>query len=329
MQSIYQDFLTPSEIVIDKNSNTMAKIILEPFERGFGYTIGNALRRILLSSMPGAAVTEVKIDNVLHEYSTLEGVQEDVIEVLMNLKTLPVVMHERDEATLILEKNKKGDITAKDITLDHDVEMPDPDHYIGTLTKDIPFKMELRITKGRGYVPAPVRKQAEDELVDSSEIGILRLDASYSPVKRVSYEVENTRVGNRTDLNKLILEVETNGAIDPEETIRRAATILQHQLEAFVELRDQTEVEEESKAPDLDPELMRPIDDLELTVRATNCLKAENIKYIGDLVQKAETDLLKTPNLGKKSLTEIKTVLESRGFSLGMVIENWPPKGEA
>lgn len=319
-----QDFLTPTNINVDKHDNTQAKVYLEPFERGFGHTIGNTLRRILLSSMTGSAITEAKIDDVLHEYSSIEGVQEDVIEILINLKNVAVKLHGRNEATLSLRKEQAGEITAGDIQLDHDVEIINPDQHIAYLTQDKPVNMTLKVTKGRGYVTAgSVGERPESE---DKAIGNLQIDASYSPIKRVGYQVENTRVGDRTDLDKLIIDLETNGTIEPEECIQQAATILQQQLQTFAAIEQKTPGSTEEQETEIDSELLRPIDDLELTVRATNCLKAENINYIGDLVQKTETDLLKTPNLGKKSLTEIKSVLASRGFSLGMKLENWPPK---
>jgi DNA-directed RNA polymerase subunit alpha len=320
MQSTATDFLKPRHVGVQALSATHAKVTLEPLERGFGYTLGNALRRILLSSMPGAAVTEVKIEGVLHEYSTIEGVQEDVIEILLNLKSLAIKMHGREETTLKLAKKGKGVVTAGDIQLEHDVEIVNPKHVIATLTKDVALNMELKITRGRGYVPVTARAQE-----GGRSIGVMQLDASYSPIRRVAYTVENARVEQRTDLDKLVLDIETNGAIDPEEAVRRAANILQEQISVFVELKMPETKAEERKQPEMDPLLLRPVDDLELTVRSANCLKAENIFYIGDLIQRSEFDLLKTPNLGKKSLTEIKDVLAQHGLSLGMKLENWPP----
>jgi DNA-directed RNA polymerase subunit alpha len=301
-------------------SPTHAKVTLEPLERGFGYTLGNALRRILLSSMPGAAVTEVKIEGVLHEYSTIEGVQEDVIEILLNLKSLALTLHGRQETELKLSKKGPGVATAADIQLEHDVEIVNPKHVIATLTKEATLNMELKVTRGRGYVPVAARPQEA-----TRTIGVMQLDASYSPIRRVSYAVENARVEQRTDLDKLVLDIETNGAIDPEEAVRRAANILQDQISVFVDLKTPETKAEEKRQPDMDPMLLRPVDDLELTVRSANCLKAENIFYIGDLIQRTEFELLKTPNLGKKSLTEIKDVLAQHGLSLGMKLEDWPP----
>ncbi|NLC08917.1 MAG: DNA-directed RNA polymerase subunit alpha [Gammaproteobacteria bacterium] len=322
MQISVNEFLTPRQIVVDSISPTRSKISLEPLERGFGHTLGNALRRILLSSMPGCAVVEVEIDGVEHEYSAIEGVQEDVIEILLNLKGLAVIMHGRDEVTLSLSKKGPGVVTAADIQLDHDVEIVNGDHVIANLAEKGALNMKLRIVRGRGYEPADTRFADDDE---SRSIGRLQLDASFSPVRRVAYVVENARVEQRTDLDKLVIELETNGTLDPEEAIRRCATIMQHQLAAFVDLQAEVEQVEEQPEDEVDPVLLRPVDDLELTVRSANCLKAESIYYIGDLIQRTEVELLKTPNLGKKSLTEIKDVLAQRGLSLGMRLDNWPP----
>ncbi|GMR17818.1 MAG: DNA-directed RNA polymerase subunit alpha [Gammaproteobacteria bacterium] len=314
------EFLKPRLVDVRTLSDTHAKITLEPLERGFGHTLGNALRRILLSSMPGCAITEVKIEGVLHEYSSIEGIQEDVIEILLNLKSVALRMHGRPEAVLKLSKQGIGPVTAGDITLDHDIEVVDPDQPICTLTKDGSIEMELKVIMGRGYQPVAVRKEEE-----SRSIGTMQIDASYSPVHRVSYTVDNARVEQRTDLDKLILDIETNGSIDPEEAVRRAANILQDQISIFVDLESPDTVVEEQAEPEMDPILLRPVDDLELTVRSANCLKAENIFYIGDLIQRTEFELLKTPNLGKKSLTEIKDILAQHSLSLGMKLENWPP----
>lgn len=322
MQGSVTEFLKPRLVDIEQISPTHAKVTLEPLERGFGHTLGNALRRILLSSMPGVAVTEVKIDGVQHEYSSKEGVQEDIIEILLNLKGLSVVMEGKDEAILTLKKSGAGPVKAGDITHDGDVQIVNPDHLICTLTGDTEIEMSIKVERGRGYVPASARQSADDE---ERPIGRLLVDASFSPVERIAYSVDSARVEQRTDLDKLVIDMETNGTLDPEEAIRRAATILAQQLEAFVELRDMSEPEEKEEKPEFDPILLRPVDDLELTVRSANCLKAEAIQYIGDLVQRTEVELLKTPNLGKKSLTEIKDVLASRGLSLGMRLENWPP----
>ena len=322
MQNSVNEFLTPRVIKVDEKSQTRALVTLEPLERGFGHTLGNALRRILLSSMPGCAVTEVEIDGVLHEYSAIEGVQEDVIEILLNLKGVALVMNGKDEAELTLTASGAGVVTAGDIQTDHDIEIRKPEHVICTVTGDQPLMIRVVAQRGRGYSPADSRADSDEE---TRSIGRLQLDASFSPIRRVSYVVDSARVEQRTDLDKLVIDLETNGTIDPEEAIRRAATILQQQLAVFVDLEGQTQAAAAEAADEVDPILLRPVDDLELTVRSANCLKAENIYYIGDLVQRTEVELLKTPNLGKKSLTEIKDVLASRGLSLGMRLENWPP----
>ncbi|MCO1334266.1 DNA-directed RNA polymerase subunit alpha [Microbulbifer sp. OS29] len=322
MQTAVNEFLTPRRIDVTEYNPNHAKVVLEPLERGFGHTLGNALRRILLSSMPGCAVIEVEIDGVEHEYSAIEGVQEDVIEILLNLKEIAVVMHGKDLAVLSLSKKGPGAVTAGDIQVDHDIEIVNPEHVIANITGDVELNLRLTIARGRGYQPADARRDEEEE---SRAIGRLQLDASYSPVRRVSYSVESARVEQRTDLDKLVLDLETNGTLDPEEAIRRAATILQQQLAVFVDLEGEKDAQPKAEEPEVDPVLLRPVDDLELTVRSANCLKAENIYYIGDLIQRTEVELLKTPNLGKKSLTEIKDVLASRGLSLGMRLENWPP----
>ena len=315
------DFLTPRHIDVQEVNATRARVTLEPLERGFGHTLGNTLRRILLSSMPGCAITEVQIEGVLHEYGTIEGVQEDVIDILLNLKGVAANLHNQDEVVITLSKEGTGPVTAGDFQLSQDVEIANPDHLICTLNEKGSIQLEAKVTRGRGYVP--VDSLEDDE--DSRPIGVLRLDATYSPMRRVAYSVESARVEQRTDLDKLVLDIETNGTIDPEEAIRRAATILQQQLAVFVDLESESEPAAEEQEDEIDPILIRPVDDLELTVRSANCLKAENIYYIGDLIQRTEVELLKTPNLGKKSLTEIKDVLASRGLSLGMRLENWPP----
>ena len=322
MQISLSDFLTPQVIQVDELDKYHSRVVLEPLERGFGHTLGNALRRILLSSMPGCAVEEVRINGVEHEYSTIEGVREDVIEILLNLKMVAVVLNGKDEAVLSLSKKGSGIVTAGDITEDHDVEIINSDHVIANLNDNGELNMHLTVRKGRGYLAADNRVAEDDE---TRSVGKLLLDASYSPVVRMSYSVENARVEQRTDLDKLIIDLETNGTIDPEEAIRRAATILQHQLNVFVDLQSEIIAEPEEREDEVDPILLRPVDDLELTVRSANCLKAEDIYYIGDLIQRTEVELLKTPNLGKKSLTEIKDVLATRGLSLGLRLENWPP----
>ncbi|HFQ91965.1 MAG TPA: DNA-directed RNA polymerase subunit alpha [Chromatiales bacterium] len=322
MKGSAKELLKPNIIDVQVISNTHAKVSMEPLERGFGHTLGNALRRILLSSISGCAVTEVEIEGVLHEYTTIEGVQEDVIDILLNLKNLSVRMDGLDEATLTLKKKGPGAVRASDIELTSDVEIINPDLVIANLTEAGELNMVLKVERGRGYQPAALRKQADDE---SRPIGRLVLDASFSPIRRVSYTIDTARVEQRTDLDKLIIDLETNGSVDPEESIRAAATILQDQLSIFVKLETTEEAEPEEEEAEIDPILLRPVDDLELTVRSANCLKAENIYYIGDLIQRTEVELLKTPNLGKKSLTEIKDILASHSLSLGMRLENWPP----
>jgi DNA-directed RNA polymerase subunit alpha len=316
------EFLTPKHIQVEQESITRASVVLEPLERGFGHTLGNALRRILLSSMPGCAIVETEIDGVLHEYSTLEGVQEDVIEILLNLKGIAVKLNSNDEAEITLDRKGPGVVTAGDFEIGHDIEIVNPEHVIANLNENGHLRLRAQVGRGRGYEPADIRIGDEEE---SRIIGSLLLDASYSPVQRVSYKVDSARVEQRTDLDKLIIDLETNGTIDPEEAIRRAATILQQQVSVFVDLESENEPEAVVEEDEIDPILLRPVDDLELTVRSANCLKAENIYYIGDLIRRTEVELLKTPNLGKKSLTEIKDVLASRGLSLGMRLENWPP----
>jgi len=316
------EFLTPKHIQVDQLSTTQASVVLEPLERGFGHTLGNALRRILLSSMPGCAIVEVEIDGVLHEYSTIEGVQEDVIEILLNLKGVAVKLNAMDEAEISLSKVGQGVVSAADFQMGHDIEIANPDHIIANLNENGRLELRAKVSRGRGYEPADLRMTDDEE---PRIIGSLLLDASYSPVRRVAYKVDSARVEQRTDLDKLIIDLETNGTIDPEEAIRRAATILQQQVAVFVDLESEAEVEAVEEEDEIDPILLRPVDDLELTVRSANCLKAENIYYIGDLIRRTEVELLKTPNLGKKSLTEIKDVLASRGLSLGMRLENWPP----
>ena len=318
------EFLKPSIVEVDRVTPLHAKVVMEPFERGYGHTLGNALRRILLSSMVGYAPTEVKITGVVHEYSTIEGVQEDVVDILLNLKGIAFKLHGKGEVLLRLAKSGEGIVTAADIEAGHDVEIVNPDHVIAHLTKGGKLEMEIKVEAGRGYQPVPARKVDQD----SRGVGSILVDASFSPVRRVAYAVENARVEQRTDLDRLVIDIETNGIVDPEEAVRTAARILVEQLSVFADLKG-TEAApgEAARAPQVDPILLRPVDELELTVRSANCLKAENIYYIGDLIQRTETELLKTPNLGRKSLNEIKEVLASKGLSLGMKLENWPPAG--
>ena len=318
-------FLKPRSIDVQNITPYHAKLTMEPFERGYGHTLGNALRRTLLSSMPGYSATEVQIAGVLHEYSTLDGVQEDVVDILLNLKGIVLKLHNREEATLTLKKSGEGVVTAGDIEPMHDVEIVNPEHVIAHLAPGGKLDMQINVEHGRGYVAATSRK-AEGE--EGRTVGSIMLDASFSPVRRVSYSVESARVEQRTDLDKLIMDIETNSAIDPEEAIRYAARILVDQLSVFAALEGTPAPVEKPQAPKVDPMLLRPVDDLELTPRSSNCLKAQSIHYIGDLIQHTEADLLRTPNLGRKSLNEIKQVLAEHGLSLGIKLENWTAMSE-
>ena len=322
------NLLKPKTINVEQLAANRAKVTLEPFERGYGHTLGNALRRVLLSSMVGHAATEVTIAGVLHEYSSIDGVQEDVVNILLNLKGVVFKLHNRDEVTLSLRKDGEGPVTAADIQTPHDVEIINPEHVIVNLSHGGKIDMQIKVENGRGYVPGTMRRYGDES---TKSIGRIVLDASFSPVKRVSYTVESARVEQRTDLDKLVLEIETNGAVTAEDAVRASAKILVEQLAVFAQLEGNelaafdTPVQRSSKQ--FDPILLRPVDELELTVRSANCLKAENIYYIGDLIQRTENELLKTPNLGRKSLNEIKEVLASRGLTLGMRLESWPPAG--
>jgi DNA-directed RNA polymerase subunit alpha len=321
------NLLKPKTINVEQVSTNRAKVTLEPFERGYGHTLGNALRRVLLSSMVGHAPTEVTIAGVVHEYSSIDGVQEDVVNMLLNLKGVVFKLHNRDEVTLSLRKDGEGVVTAADIQTPHDVEVVNPEHAIATLSAGAKLDMQIKVEKGRGYVPGSLRRNDDQ----SRSLGRIVLDASFSPIKRVSYTVESARVEQRTDLDKLVLEIETNGSIGPEEAVRASAKILVEQLAVFAQLEgvelSAFDQPAQRSSQQFDPILLRPVDELELTVRSANCLKAENIYYIGDLIQRTENELLKTPNLGRKSLNEIKEVLASRGLTLGMKLENWPPAG--
>lgn len=326
MQATATELLKPRLVDVRQIGSNTAKIVIEPLDRGFGHTLGNSLRRVLLSSMAGCAVVEAEIEDVLHEYTTIEGVQEDVTAILLNLKNVAIRMHAKEEATLTLDKKGPCTVVAADIVVDHDVEIVNPDAVIAHLTKDGELKMQIKVARGRGYQPAAARV-TEEEAEQAKAIGRLVVDASFSPVRRVAYEVDSARVEQRTNLDKLIIEIETNGTIDPESAVRHAARVLRDQLAVFVDLSGNEEEMPGGVEVEIDPLLLRPVDDLELTVRSANCLKAESIYYVGDLIQRTEVELLKTPNLGKKSLTEIKDVLASRGLSLGMRLENWPPPG--
>lgn len=319
------ELLKPRIVEVDSVSPRQARITLEPFERGYGHTLGNALRRVLLSSMEGYAPTEVNITGVVHEYSTLDGVEEDVVDILLNLKGLAVKLHGRDHTRVQVKKEGAGVVTAADIVAGAEVEILNPDHVLARVTQGGRLEMEITISAGRGYEPSSVRVRADD----AHSVGSLPIDALFSPVRRVNYSVEAARVEQRTDLDKLILEIETNGVIDPEEAVRASARVLIAQLLPFAELQggDIESVQVSAATAQIDGVYLRPVDELELTVRSANCLKAENIYYIGDLVLRAENELLKTPNLGRKSLNEIKDVLSARGLSLSMKLENWPPVG--
>jgi DNA-directed RNA polymerase subunit alpha len=322
------NLLKPNKAIqVEPLGGNRAKVTMEPFERGYGHTLGNALRRVLLSSMMGHAPTEVTIAGVLHEYSTIDGVQEDVVHIMLNLKGVVFRLHNRDEVTLVLRKEGEGPVTAGDIQTPHDVEIINPEHVIAHLSQGGKLDMQIKVEKGRGYVPGNLRRYGDEP---TKSIGRIVLDASFSPVNRVSYAVENARVEQRTDLDKLVMEIQTNGAISPEEAIRASAKILCEQLAIFAQLEPNGQgifdAPVQRQTANFDPILLRPVDELELTVRSANCLKAENIYYIGDLIQRTETELLKTPNLGRKSLNEIKEVLASRGLTLGARLENWPPQ---
>ena len=321
MQNSTYEFLKPRQIDVDALSATRAKVFMEPFERGFGYTLGNALRRILLSSMNGFAPTEVVIDGALHEYSTLDGVQEDVVDILLNIKGVVFKLQGRDSVQVSLNKSGGGVVTASDLELPHDVEVINPEHVICRLSDNGKIGLTITVEKGRGYQTVSSMND------DHKQIGAIHLDANFSPVHRVSFEVQAARVEQRTDLDCLVLDIATNGAIDPEEAVRRAARILIDQMSVFADLEGTPVEESKEEAPPIDPILLRPVDDLELTVRSANCLKAEDIYYIGDLIQRTETELLKTPNLGRKSLNEIKEVLASKGLTLGSKLDVWPPVG--
>ena len=324
MQNSPTEYLKPRVVEVEVFRGVGEGVTLEPMERGFGYTLGNALRRVLLSSIPGFAITEVKIDGVVHEYSTLDGVQEDVVDILLNLKGVALKLNSKSEAILTLNKSAEGVVTAGDFDTGHDAEIVNPNHVIAHLTKGGKINLEVKVAMGRGYQPVPARQKGEEE---DRVLGFIMVDASFSPINKVSYHVENARVEQRTDLDKLVMDVETNGVIEPEQAIRDAARILMGQLSVFADLEGAPTEIEVKQSPQVDPILLRPVDDLELTVRSANCLKAENIYYIGDLIQRSENELLKAPNLGRKSLNEIKDVLASKGLTLGMKLENWPPVG--
>lgn len=337
------NLLKPRSIEVEtaEGNPYSATVTMEPFETGYAHTLGNALRRVLLSSMIGYAPTEAQIAGVVHEYSQIDGVKEDVVDILLNVKGVIFKLENRDEVTATLRKEGTGPVTAADFDLPHDCQILNPDHVIANLSGG-KLDMQIKVEKGRGYQPGDMRALKDD--YSKATIGKIIMDASFSPVLRVAYKVENARVEQRTDLDKLVLSVDTNGAILPEEAVRQAAHILQDQLSVFggiatigIEpvvpvqaqpvIPQQQEIPVVKPQPPVDPILRRPVDDLELTVRSANCLKAENIYYIGDLIQRTENELLKTPNLGRKSLNEIKEVLGTHGLTLGMKLDNWPPVG--
>lgn len=326
MYTEMNEMLTPKVLKVQSETPNHSRIVLEPLESGYGYTLGTAIRRILMSSMPGSAITEAKIEGVLHEYTTIEGVQEDVVNILLNLKDVALKLTVGSEAMLTLNMEGPCEVTAGDIQLTHDVEIINPELVIAHLNENGKLNMTLKVEKGMGYHSADTFNRLLDEDVEQQAVGVLKIDNTFSPVKKVAYFVDKTRVGNRTDLDKLTIDLHTNGTLDPEDAIRISASIMQRQLHAFVDMKFEESCADKKVHNDFDPVLLRPVDDLELTVRSANCLKAENINFIGDLVQKSENELLQTPNLGKKSLTEIKDVLASRSLALGMKLENWPPE---
>ena len=319
MKTMGTDLLLASDLEIETLSPTRSRVVLTPLERGYGHTIGNALRRILLSSMPGAAITEVTVDNVLHEYSTLAGVREDMLSICLNLKGVAVRLNGRDESSMRLSATGPGEVSAGDFIHGDDIHVANPEHHLCTLNEHGSIRIDAVVARGRGYEPADQLTISEEDKV----IGRLRLDASYSPMRSVDYKVEKTRVEQRTDMDKLILMLESNGTIGPEEAVRHAATILTQQLAPFVDPDLLKEVFQAQEATNIDPFLYESIDALNLKTRSINCLKGENVATVGELVQQTEESLFRTPNLGRKSLTEIKEELASRGLSLGMTIPGW------
>jgi DNA-directed RNA polymerase subunit alpha len=320
----WQQLIRPEKPQIETGADAQrrARLVAEPLERGFGVTLGNALRRVLLSSLQGAAVTAVQIDGVVHEFSSMEGVREDVVDIVLNIKQLALRMHAEGPKRMTLRGQGPGPVTASQIDAPSDIEILNPDHVICTLDDGATVRMEFTVENGKGYVPAE-RNRPED-----APIGLIAVDALYSPVKRVAYRVEPTRQGQSLDYDKLIMEVETNGAVTPVDAVAYAARILQDQLQIFITFEEPKKPSAEEGAPELpfNPALLKKVDELELSVRSANCLKNDNIVYIGDLIQKTEAEMLRTPNFGRKSLNEIKEVLASMGLSLGMDVPNWPPE---
>ena len=325
LQKNWTDLIKPNKLDIESGLNParQATIVAEPLERGFGLTLGNAMRRILLSSLQGAAVTSIQIEGVLHEFSSSPGVREDITDIVLNIKSMALRMHSEGPKRMTLTVTGPGEVTASQVETGPDIEVMDPDHVLLNLDQGARVVMEMTVESGKGYVPAALNRAAD------APIGLIPVDALFSPVKKVSYQVGNARVGERTDLDKLTLEIETNGAVNAEDTIALAARILQDQLQLFVNFEEPQAVQQiEVVQEDLEfnRNLLRKVDELELSVRSANCLKNDNIIYIGDLVQKTEAEMLRTPNFGRKSLNEIKEVLAQMGLHLGMEITSWPPE---
>jgi len=327
MQKSWKDLIRPKRLEVEKETLTplYGKFTAEPFERGFGITIGNSLRRILLSSLQGAAITSVKIDGVLHEFSTIPGAKEDVTEIILNLKEVRLKLHTEGPKTIRLKAEGPKVLKAGDMITGDAVEILNPDHYIATLSRDGKLSVEMVVKMGRGYVPAERNKE------ENQSIGTIPMDAIFSPIKKVNYTVTNARVGQITDYDKLTLELWTDGSINPEEAVAHSAKILKEQLSIFITFEEEEESEaayseEEEEKEAFNENLLRSVDELELSVRSANCLKHANIKLIGDLVQKTEAEILATKNFGRKSLNEIKEILAEMGLSLGMKLDNWPPK---
>ena len=324
IQKNWQELIKPNklEVAPGDDPKRIATVVAEPLERGFGTTLGNSLRRVLLSSLQGAAVTAVHIDGVLHEFSSIPGVREDVTDIVLNVKTIAIKMQGEGAKRMTLRKTGPGAVTAGDINTVGDVQILNPELVLCTLDEGAEIRMEFTVDTGKGYVPAE-RNRTED-----APIGLIPVDSLYSPVKKVSYRIENTREGQILDYDKLIMTVETNGAVTPEDAVAYAARILQDQLQVFVNFEEPRKEEAATAAPQLpfNPALLKKVDELELSVRSANCLKNDNIVYIGDLIQKSEAEMLRTPNFGRKSLNEIKEVLASMGLHLGMDVPGWPPE---
>lgn len=324
IQKNWQSLIKPSKLDVRPGASPTRKatVVAEPLERGFGLTLGNALRRILLSSLQGAAISAIQIDGVLHEFSSVPGVREDVTDIVLNIKAVAVKMPGEGSKKIRLKAEGPGEVTAGMIETVGDIEIMNPDHVICHLDRDATLSMELTVESGKGYVPASANR------TEDSPIGLIPVDAVFSPVRQVAYKVDNTRVGQVTDYDKLSLTLETDGSLSPEDAVAYAARILQDQLQLFINFEEPSQRTESDEAQDLpfNKNLLRKVDELELSVRSANCLKNDNIVYIGDLVQKTEPEMLRTPNFGRKSLNEIKEVLSSMGLSLGMEIANWPPE---